>query len=168
MIRRPPRSTLFPYTTLFRSQFRTPKTSFVTATGFEQLQAREIHFNQTLLERVESEQGTDPFPWAEKWPTATTSATDGLMVRESSSGLWVTGIAWDRFLSAQGNNPWECMHLAVQVGPLAPGDTRSLGGQLYLHAGKKERLLKRGERPFPSQLRKSHVTSCDPPNVGPG
>lgn len=151
-------------------QFRTPKTSFVAATGFEQLQAREIHFNKNLLERTMDEQGADPFPWVDKWPTAATSATDGLMVRESSNGRWVTGIAWDRFLSAQGNNPWECMHLAVQVGPLAPGDTRSIGGQLFLFPGTKEHLLRRrsqASRPDATELTRSRHRSS-PSKAGPG
>src|SRR5256885_15857688 len=34
MIRRPPRSTLFPYTTLFRSQFSLPHSAFVTLKVF--------------------------------------------------------------------------------------------------------------------------------------
>ena len=126
--------------------FRTTKTSFVGAEGFDRLKAREIHFNEDLWESVLAEEGSGPFPWANKWPTAHTNATGGLMIRESSDERWVTGIAWDRYLSAQGNNPWECMHLAVQVGPLAPNETRNVRGSIYLFAGTKEDVAERFDR----------------------
>src|SRR3989449_1388623 len=42
MIRRPPRSTLFPYTTLFRSPFKVP-TEPLTAARLERLEARGLN-----------------------------------------------------------------------------------------------------------------------------
>src|SRR5947199_2322688 len=47
MIRRPPRSTLFPYTTLFRSRL------------FERLVARAVEAAQALGEQVEGRQAVD-------------------------------------------------------------------------------------------------------------
>src|SRR5262245_63142879 len=46
MIRRPPRSTLFPYTTLFRSRFRLP---FVFHTGDTYSPTAKLRFAQPLL-----------------------------------------------------------------------------------------------------------------------
>src|SRR2546429_4418827 len=52
MIRRPPRSTLFPYTTLFRSKFeRTIPTSNVKYTLREALRCRQIRVKYTFRER---------------------------------------------------------------------------------------------------------------------
>ena len=64
-------------------------------------------------------------------------------IRESTDATWVTGIAWNRFLSAQGHNPWECMHLSARVGPLEPLQTRRVMGRIWLLKGNKDDLLSR-------------------------
>jgi hypothetical protein len=64
------------------------------------------------------------------------------MIRESLDHKWVTGIAWERFLAAQGHNPWLCMHLSVRVGPLGPGEERKIRGKVYLFKGGKEDCLR--------------------------
>ena len=123
-------------------QFLTSKTSFVSPLGFESLEAREIHFNETLRARVACAQ--DPkgrYPWSDKWPASQTEARHGLLARESSDSRWVTGITWDRFLSVQGNNPWSCMHAAARIGPLAAKETRNVHGRIYLLPGTKEDIL---------------------------
>ncbi|GMQ94611.1 MAG: hypothetical protein BMS9Abin12_2110 [Acidimicrobiia bacterium] len=123
-------------------QFRSTPISFVGVDGFDRLRAREIHFNEELRAKVDAAgDSTGRFAWSDKWPTAHDNATSGLMTRASSDARWVTGIAWERFLSAQGNNPWDCMHLAVQIGPLTPDETRNVRGRIYLSAGTKEDLL---------------------------
>ena len=69
-------------------------------------------------------------------------------MRESSDSKWVTGVAWDRFLSCQGHNPWECMHLSTRVGPLKRGQSRELRGHIYLLPGNKEDLLEAWQDDF--------------------
>lgn len=123
-------------------QFRNRKTWFVGPRGLDRLIAREIHFNDNLRVQVDGAMNEDGlYPWSDKWPTGTINAMSGLMVRESVDAGWVTGIAWERFLSAQGHNPWECLHLAVQVGPLIPKETREVRGRIYLAEGTREDLL---------------------------
>lgn len=123
-------------------QFRTTKTWFAGPDGLDRLIAREIHFNEDLRVQVDGAVDTDGrFPWSDKWPTAEGNATSGLMVRESVDSGWVTGIAWERFLSAQAHNPWECLHLAAQLGPLGPSEMRDVQGRIYLTEGTKEDLL---------------------------
>src|SRR6202451_4756553 len=49
MIRRPPRSTLFPYTTLFRSriaELKAPSSRYFTAPSFERLSRSEEHTSE--------------------------------------------------------------------------------------------------------------------------
>ena len=70
------------------------------------------------------------------------------MIRESTDGKWVTGIAWERFVSVQGHNPWQCMHLSINVGPLPRGDERKVRGKIYLFQGSKEDLLSRYREDF--------------------
>src|SRR5688572_32093902 len=59
MIRRPPRSTLFPYTTLFRSHLLFPIGCAMFHVGFDfrnlAMQLRELHL---LLRRIRSEEHT--------------------------------------------------------------------------------------------------------------
>ena len=82
------------------------------------------------------------FVFSGKWPTARPDATGGLILRESMDGAWVSGMAWNDFLSVQAHNPWQCMHLAPRVGPLKPGETRSIRGKIYLLNGTKDDCLR--------------------------
>lgn len=82
------------------------------------------------------------FVFSQKWPSPGPDATGGLIVRESTDGTGVSGIAWDDCLSVQAHNPWRCMHLAVRVGPLKRHDTRTIRGKLYPLEGTKEDCLR--------------------------
>jgi hypothetical protein len=112
---------------------------------------RAIHFSHSAWPYLTAR---DPagakreFVFSEKWPTSCRDAYRGLMIRESQNGLWVMGVAWDSFLSAQGHNPWDCMHLSIRVGPLKRGEKKNLRGRLYLFAGSKEDCLRCYERDF--------------------
>jgi hypothetical protein len=124
------------------------RTYFLSRDGLKLLHAREIHFNEKLRERVDEEAIDDLFVWSHKWPTSDVDATSGIMIRESADGEWVAGIAWERFLSSQGHNPWKCMHLSVRVGPLGRGESRTVRGKLYLFPGTKEQCLERFRSDF--------------------
>jgi hypothetical protein len=130
--------------------FINTNTFFLGPDGLARLLAREIHFNRKLRPDVDAEADREgKYVWSEKWPKSEIDAAGGLIVRESSSGRWVAGIAWERFLSAQGHNPWDCMHLSVNVGPLAQGGSREIRGKIYLFEGTREQLLERYRRDFP-------------------
>ena len=105
---------------------------------------REIHLNHTCRPSVMSwtrERADGRFVWDEKWPTSARDAYDGILMRESDNGRYVMGIAWDAYLSAQGHNPWYCMHLSIKVGPLAQGETRTIRGKIYLMEGSRTDCL---------------------------
>ena len=129
------------------------KTFFLSAGGLTPLTSRALHFNSVFrreADRVGS--ATDgQFAFSYKWPTSDVDATAGLLVRESEDGRWVTGIAWEEYLSVQGHNPWNCMHACVRVGPLRPGESRTVRGRLYLFAGTTEDCLARFEKDFPAR-----------------
>ncbi len=88
--------------------------------------------------------------WFYEWHKSDVDAIDGLIVRRSTNRKWVTAIAWERFLSAQGHNPWECMHLSVNVGPLKQGKTRTVRGEIYLFEGSQKDALERYKEDFAS------------------
>ena len=88
------------------------------------------------------------FVFDEKWPTSERDAYAGIMIREYDAGRYVMGIAWESFLSAQGHNPWNCMHLSIKVGPLARGDKKTIRGRMYLFEGSKEDCLTDFEKDF--------------------
>lgn len=94
------------------------------------------------------ERNNDQFVFSSKWPTSDVDAHGGLLLRESDDETWVMGIAWESFISAQGHNPWSCMHLSIAVGPLAPGETKTVRGKMYLFKGTKEDCLERFNRDF--------------------
>jgi hypothetical protein len=123
--------------------FANTNTYFYGPRGLERLQKREIHFAQTLRPALDRISPEGQFVFSFKWPTSPVNAAGGILIRESTDGKWVTGIAWEDFLSAQGHNPWECMHLSVRVGPLKRQKQKIIRGKLYLLQGTKEDCFKR-------------------------
>lgn len=112
------------------------RTYFVGKDGLTLLDQREIHFNDRYREQIDREADADgKYVWSEKWPTDPRNAEIGALIRESSEGGCVAGIVWDDFLSAQGHNPWTCMHLSVRVGALAPDESATRRGRIYLYEG---------------------------------
>ncbi len=124
-------------------------TFYVSAGGLAPLDSRALHFNTRQREAAERASDAGRFAWSNKWPTAGDDAVAGLLVRESEDGRWVTGVAWEDFLSVQGHNPWYCLHTCVRIGALRPGESRTLRGRLYLFPGTKEECLAKFERDFP-------------------
>lgn len=125
-------------TAKLNAQFDHRNTWFVSREGLTKLNEREIHFDAALRSKINAAAIDDKFPFTHKWPTSPKNAHKGLMIRESANGKWVAGIAWEQFLSAQGHNPWQCMHLCVNVGPLKQGETKSIRGRIYLFEGDKD------------------------------
>jgi hypothetical protein len=124
-------------------QFANTQTYFHGPDGLERLMGREIHFNDRLRKAVDLQAENGRYSFSSKWPTAKANAQSGVIVRESTNKKWVTAIAWRDFLSAQGHNPWECMHLSVQVGPLKPAEEKTVKGRIYLFQGLKEDCFQR-------------------------
>lgn len=123
-------------------------TYFLGKSGLELIRGaapREIHFNQAFHEKImgwKKERDDGRFVFSGKWPTSERDAYAGLLIRESEDRKWVMGIAWESFISAQGHNPWKCMHLSIRVGPLKKGETKTIRGKMYLFKGSKEDCLR--------------------------
>ncbi|MBW7997412.1 MAG: hypothetical protein FVQ81_12730 [Candidatus Glassbacteria bacterium] len=114
-------------------------TWFAGPGGLTLLDNRSIHFNHDLRESVErARRRLGGFEFDSKWASSPVNSHGGLLIRESAGREWVTGIAWERHLSAQGHNPWLCMHLSANVGPLKRGERIKLRGRIYLFRGSKE------------------------------
>ncbi|HYV97612.1 MAG TPA: hypothetical protein VE967_09175 [Gemmatimonadaceae bacterium] len=129
--------------------FANEKTFFLGPAGLELLHGREIHFNTQFRPQLDAASPNGGFSWSQKWPTAKPDAAGGIIMRESTDGVWVAGIAWDAFLSVQAHNPWRCMHLAVHVGPLKRNESKKIRGKLYLLKGTKEDCLRLYRADFP-------------------
>ena len=115
------------------------------------LKKREIHWNHNLRAKVDAVQPDQNYAWKEKWPKADPNAVGGFLMRETNDGEWRAGIAWERFLSCQGHNPRECMHLGIHLGPLPAGESRNVRGKIYLVRENSALLLKRYGKDFPSE-----------------
>ncbi len=124
-------------------QFANTKTYFISPDGPTRQVNREIHFNADLRRQIDALSDRGAFVFSKKWPTSEVNAVAGLLLRESEDGQWVSGIAWERFLSAQAHNPWECMHLSVRGGPLKQGESRTIRGKVYLFKGGRQDCLSR-------------------------
>ncbi len=124
-------------------KFANTNTYFLGPDGLKKLVRREIHFNTTVRDLVNKEAKDGRYVWSHKWPISEPDAVGGLIARESTDGKWVCGIAWQEFLSAQGHNPWECMHLSIRIGPLPAGESKTFRGKIYLFEGDNDKLLQR-------------------------
>ncbi len=120
------------------------RTWFAGPEGLTLLSNRSIHFNHELREGVEGVRDSlGGFEFDRKWVTSRLNSHGGLLIRESEDRQWVTAIAWERHLAAQGHNPWLCMHLSANVGPLKRGEEKNLRGKIYLFRGSKEECYSR-------------------------
>lgn len=151
-----PEQNRFPDYTVSRNEqfldFDSTHTYFIGPEGITLLNNRAIHFNHLLRPQVEKvRRDSGAFIFDSKWPTSSIDAYEGLIIRESINRKWVTGIAWEGFLSSQGHNPWLCMHLSVQVGPLKPGEKKEIRGKIYLFQGTKKDCHARYLRDFKTQ-----------------
>ena len=126
---------------------------YLSAGGLTPLDSRAIHFNARHRAAVDQASDHGKLAFSHKWPTSGEDATAGLLLRDSEDGRWVTGIAWEDFLSVQGHNPWNCLHACVRIGPLQPGASRTLRGRLYLFRGTKHDCVERFRRDFPNPPR---------------
>lgn len=132
-----------PIDELFRDEEHA-RTWFVGEDGLELLDNRDIHFNHRLRELTDdAASGDGTYTFTVKWPTSSRNAHAGLMIRESADGEWVTGIGWKDFVSVQGHNPLRCLHPGAKIGPLAPGETKTIIGKIYLFKGNGKDCLER-------------------------
>jgi hypothetical protein len=129
-------------------EFANTRTYFVGSDGLVKQHQREIHFNHELRSAIDQEADQGKYVFSHKWPTSEVDAVRGLLMRESTNGQWVSGISWEEFLSAQGHNPWQCMHLCIRVGPLNRNESRTLRGRIYLFKGDKEDCYRRYLKDF--------------------
>ncbi|MBS14011.1 MAG: hypothetical protein CME19_20745 [Gemmatimonadetes bacterium] len=83
--------------------------------------------------------------FSEKWPTDPANSEIGAIIREADDGAHEAGFVWDEFLSAQGQNPWTCMHLSLRIGALAPDESVTRNGRIFLYEGDARDCLQRCE-----------------------
>ncbi|MBK9170375.1 MAG: hypothetical protein IPM24_23335 [Bryobacterales bacterium] len=123
---------------------------FRSAAGITLLDSRAIHFNHWLRPALDRMGPDGVFAFSYKWPTSDVDATAGVLIRESADRTWVTGIGWEDFTSVQGHNPWSCLHASIRVGPLKPGESKTIRGRLFLFPGSRDECLTRFEKEFPN------------------
>jgi hypothetical protein len=125
------------------------KTYLLAKDGLERFQDRDMHFvasEKPALQRRSPDLG---FAFSDRWPTSSLDTQAGLLLRESFSGGWTSGVAWSSATAVQAHNPWLCMHVATKLGPLAVGERKTLRGMLYLFPGDRHEGLRRYQRDFP-------------------
>lgn len=137
--------------------FVNSNTYYVNDQGLARLKQREIHFNQEHHAALDAAATDGKFAFSYKWPTGGSDATVGALIRTSNDGRWVSAIAFGEFLSAQGHNPWNCMHLGVCVGPLKRGSAKQIRGKIYLFVGTKEECLDRIRADFEANAKAKKV-----------
>ncbi len=124
-------------------------TYFIAADGLERLPDRDMHFRSELRPTLEARDAELDFEFGKRWRSSERDDHGGLLVRTSQSGRWTAGVAWEDWLGVQAHNPWLCMHVATRVGPLAPGESRTIRGRLVLVEGPLEAGLERLRAPWP-------------------
>jgi hypothetical protein len=61
---------------------------------------------------------------------------------------WSAGLYWERATSVSNRHPADCVHVTVDFGPLAAGESRTVQGKVYWLAGSKEELFAVWRREF--------------------
>ena len=81
-------------------------------------------------------------------PRGSGEADHGLIVRQARDASLAAGMYWERTAYLSNRHTADCVHSAVDFGPLAAGDSRTLRGRFYLIEGNKDALLSRWEEEF--------------------
>ncbi len=79
----------------------------------------------------------------------TSGAIDhGLIVRESLDRKYTSGMYWERTAYISNRHHADCLHSAVDFGPLKAGRSRTVCGKFYFIKGTKDDLLKAFKQDF--------------------
>jgi hypothetical protein len=54
---------------------------------------------------------------------------------------WSAGLYWERSAYVSNRHPADCLHAGVDMGPLEPGESRTVQGKFYWLEGTKEDLF---------------------------
>jgi hypothetical protein len=73
----------------------------------------------------------------------------GLIIRESLDGRFSSGMYWERTAYVGNRHPADCLHAAVDFGPLSAGQHRTVHGKFYFVEGTREQLLEVWRSDFP-------------------
>jgi hypothetical protein len=79
-------------------------------------------------------------------------ADNGLIIRESKNRQWASGMYWERTAYLANRFPADCLHSAVEFGPLQAGKSRTVKGKFYLMEANKEELLNHWQADFQMEL----------------
>ncbi len=112
----------------------------------QQLKLRELHYCDSYREKIDTELNGKVLK--KNWPVNEANFSKGVMIRESTDGVYVVAVAWEDAISVQGHNPYCCMHLSIRVGGLKPGESKTVRGKMYLFKGKKEDSMKLLDKDF--------------------
>ncbi len=72
----------------------------------------------------------------------------GLIVRESLEKNSCAGMYWERTAYVSNRHPADCVHAAVDLGPLDSGGSRTVQGKVYFIEGTKDDLLAKWREDF--------------------
>jgi len=72
----------------------------------------------------------------------------GLIVRESADRRYASGMYWERTAYVSNRHEADCLHAAVDFGPLQAGESRTVRGRFYFVEGSKEDLLAAWRKEF--------------------
>ncbi len=61
---------------------------------------------------------------------------------------WSAGLYWERAAAISNRHPADCLHVNVDFGPLAAGESRTVQGKFYWMEGTKEDLLAAWQKEF--------------------
>lgn len=123
-----------------RTVYAAPGGELVALTGRSMAVDERFHDGVRAAARGAADRG-ETWAWTTEWPIADTPSARGFMARPSNDDAWVAAIAWEDAFGTQAHNPWQCLHLAIRVGPLPRGASRVIRGRIYLFAGTPDAAL---------------------------
>ncbi len=112
------------------------KTYISTEDGPFLLASRAKHFfDQQTLDRVLALPYKTNVFRVEEHKAAPPFVDRGIIVRCNRENGWVLGYGWEDTLCVNANNPLDCLHPTVRIGPLKAGSEKMIRGKVYLFQG---------------------------------
>jgi len=81
--------------------------------------------------------------WNKTYPPDPRHPGKGVLIRRDEATGWVMSFAWSEWTQLKTHDLYDCLHVAPRLGPLAPGESKTIHGKIGLFHGSMDESLRK-------------------------